>query len=79
MSGSNAEQAATGMYQLSQAISTGTVRLQDWISVEKAGFGGEAFQTQLFETAKAMGTLKDVPMGRHSNSGKMQVIVSVTH
>ena len=64
MSGSNAEQAATGMYQLSQAISTGTVRLQDWISVEKAGFGGEAFQTQLFETAKAMGTLKDVPMGQ---------------
>jgi tape measure domain-containing protein len=64
MSGSNAEQAATGMYQLSQAISTGTVRLQDWISVEKAGFGGEAFQTQLFETAKAMGTLKNVPMGQ---------------
>ncbi len=64
MSGSNAEQAATGMYQLSQAIATGTVRLQDWISVEKAGFGGEAFQTQLFETAKAMGTLKNVPMGQ---------------
>ena len=44
LSGSSAEQAATGMYQLSQALSAGVVRLKDWISVENAGFGGRIFQ-----------------------------------
>lgn len=52
VSGSNANQASTAMYQLSQAISSGVVRLQDWISVENAGMGGEAFRDSLIETAR---------------------------
>ena len=60
ISGSSSQQAATAMYQLSQAISTGTVRLMDWNSVVNAGMGGEVFQRALFETGKAMGTLTDV-------------------
>lgn len=52
LSGSNAEQAATAMYQLSQAISSGVVRLQDWISVENAGMGGALFKDALVETAR---------------------------
>ena len=62
MSGSSSEQASTAMYQLSQAIAAGSLKLMDWNSVVNAGMGGEAFKTALFETAKAMGTLKDVPM-----------------
>jgi tape measure domain-containing protein len=62
LSGSSAEQAATGMYQLSQALSAGVVRLKDWISVENAGFGGRIFQEQLFETGKALGKFGDIPM-----------------
>ncbi|MET0787470.1 MAG: tape measure protein, partial [Paenisporosarcina sp.] len=33
ISGSSSEQASTAMYQLSQAIATGTLKLQDWNSV----------------------------------------------
>jgi tape measure domain-containing protein len=59
VSGSNAEQASTAMYQLSQAISTGTVKLQDWNSVTNAGMGGEVFQNALKETARVHGVAVD--------------------
>lgn len=58
LSGSNAEQAATAMYQLSQAISAGRVGLQDWNSVVNAGMGGAVFQRALAQTAEAMGVLE---------------------
>jgi tape measure domain-containing protein len=64
VSGSNAEQASTAMYQLSQALANGSVKLMDWNSVVNAGMGGEVFQKSLFETGKALGTLKDVPVGQ---------------
>lgn len=62
ISGSNAEQASTAMYQLSQAIATGTVKLIDWNSVTNAGLGGEVFKNALFETGKALHKLGDIPM-----------------
>lgn len=55
LSGSNSQQAATAMYQLSQAISSGIVRAQDWMSVTNAGMGGEIFRNDLIETARLMG------------------------
>lgn len=55
-SGSTSQQASTAMYQLSQALSAGTVKLQDWNSVVNAGMGGTLFQDALKETAKEMGT-----------------------
>lgn len=58
LSGSNAEQASTAMYQLSQAISAGRVNLMDWNSVVNAGMGGTVFQRALAQTAEAMGTLE---------------------
>jgi len=61
-SGSNAEQAATAMYQLSQAISTGTVRLMDWNSVVNAGMGGELFRVALEKTAKELGHGRDMAL-----------------
>lgn len=64
ISGSNSQQASTAMYQLSQAIATGSVKLMDWNSVVNAGMGGEVFQKALFETGKMMGTISDVPMGQ---------------
>lgn len=59
LSGSNAQQASTAMYQLSQAISSGVVRLQDWISVENAGLGGQIFRDSLIETARVYGVAID--------------------
>jgi len=55
VSGSNPQQAATAMYQLSQALATGTVRLMDWNSVVNAGMGGKVFQEALKETARVHG------------------------
>ena len=42
VSGSTSQQASTAMYQLSQALAAGTIRLMDWNSVVNAGMGGEA-------------------------------------
>lgn len=55
VSGSNAQQASTAMYQLSQALAAGKVQLMDWNSVVNAGMGGEIFQTALKRTATQMG------------------------
>lgn len=63
VSGSSADQASTAMYQLSQAMAAGSVKLQDWNSVVNAGMGGEVFQKSLWETGKALGTLKNIPIG----------------
>ena len=59
VSGSNAQQASTAMYQLSQALASGTVKLQDWNSVVNAGMGGQVFQDALKETAKVHGIAID--------------------
>ena len=59
VSGSNSMQAATAMYQLSQAISTGRVALMDWNSVVNAGMGGKVFQDALMETARVHGVAID--------------------
>src|SRR5690606_10081042 len=59
VSGSNSQQASTAMYQLSQALSTGTVKLMDWNSVVNAGMGGQVFQDALKETARAHGGAVD--------------------
>ena len=56
VSGSTSQQASTAMYQLSQALAAGTVKLMDWNSVVNAGMGGEIFQNALKETSKELGT-----------------------
>lgn len=56
VSGSTSQQASTAMYQLSQALAAGTIRLMDWNSVVNAGMGGEVFQNALKETSKELGT-----------------------
>lgn len=69
ISGSNSQQAATAMYQLSQAISAGRVTLMDWNSVVNAGMGGTVFQRALAQTAEHVGTLSD---GAVKLTGKMK-------
>lgn len=59
LSGSNSQQAATAMYQLSQAISAGKVSLEDWNSVVNAGMGGKVFQEALMQTARVHGVAID--------------------
>ena len=59
VSGSTSQQASTAMYQLSQALSSGTVKLMDWNSVVNAGMGGQVFQDALKETARVHGIAID--------------------
>jgi tape measure domain-containing protein len=59
VSGSTSQQASTAMYQLSQALAAGTVKLQDWNSVVNAGMGGKVFQNALIQTAATMSGMGD--------------------
>ena len=56
VSGSTSQQASTAMYQLSQALAAGTVKLMDWNSVVNAGMGGEIFQNALKKTSAELNT-----------------------
>lgn len=66
-SGSNAYQASTAMYQLSQAIAAGKVSLQDWNSVVNAGMGGQLFQDALTRTAEHFGTNMDAMIEQYGS------------
>ena len=57
------EEAQRSMFQLSQAIGSGTVKLKDWISVEQAGMSGEGFNDALVQTGMALGELTKMPVG----------------
>ena len=59
-SGSNTQQAGVAMYQLSQALASGRVALQDWNSVVNAGMGGKLFQDRLTQTAEKMGHARNM-------------------
>ena len=56
VSGSTSQQASTAMYQLSQALASGTVKLMDWNSVVNAGMGGQVFQDALIRTSEHLQT-----------------------
>lgn len=67
VSGSSSQQASTAMYQLSQALSSGTVKLMDWNSVVNAGMGGQVFQDALKETARVHGVNVDKMIEKHGS------------
>lgn len=58
-SGTNAQGAAGAAYQLSQALSAGTIRLMDWRSLQNVGMGNKNMQNGLVEIAQAMGKFTD--------------------
>ena len=67
VSGSTSQQASTAMYQLSQALSSGTVKLMDWNSVVNAGMGGQVFQDALKETARNSGINIDAMIEKYGS------------
>jgi tape measure domain-containing protein len=58
-SGTSAQGAASAAYQLSQAFSTGTIRLMDWRSLTNVGLGNKNMQDSLVQIAGVMGQLND--------------------
>nr|DAK29748.1 MAG TPA: tail tape measure [Caudoviricetes sp.] len=59
LSGANATAAAGATRQLAQAMSSGVVKLQDWMSIENAGIGGKQFQEAIMTTARMHGIAVD--------------------
>ena len=54
-SGVNSTKAANAMYQLSQGMAAGSIRLTDWMSLESANMNSQLFQDSLIETARVHG------------------------
>ena len=55
--GANASDMSRATFQLGQALASGTVRLQDWMSIEHtSGMAGKNFQEAFKKTAKELGT-----------------------
>lgn len=57
LSGASTENATHAMYNFAQALSSGSVRLIDWKSIENANMATVEFKEQLIETAVELGTL----------------------
>lgn len=74
VSGANANEASRAMYNFSQALSAGYVKLIDWKSIENANMATVEFKNQLIASAVACGTLKDNLDGTYTTLEKGTVI-----
>lgn len=70
ISGANVQQASRAMYNLSQAMGMGELKLQDWMSIENANMATLEFKTTALETAASLGKLKKNADGTFSLIGK---------
>ena len=57
-SGASIAQANAAMYNFSQSLSQGSVRLMDWKSIENATMATKEFKEQIIESAVELGTLQ---------------------
>ena len=73
LSGASSAEASRAMYNFSQALSSGYVKLIDWKSIENANMATVEFKTQLLESAVAAGTLEKQADGMYKvlSSGKL--------
>ena len=67
LSGKNASDASRAMYQLSQALGAGQMRLQDYKSVQNLNMDTIEFRKNAIEAAIAAGTLKDNLNGTYTS------------
>jgi len=74
VSGANADTASRVMYQLSQSLGMGSVRTQDWMSVETANMATKEFKELAIQVAK---TKKEInSSGKAKNGGKNAEVVT---
>ena len=57
-SGAKVDQMSRAMYNLSQAMGMGTVKVQDWMSIENANMATKEFKETVIATALEMGQLE---------------------
>lgn len=73
LGGADTEQASRAMYQLSQAIASGRVSLQDWNSVVNANMASTRFKEALVRTATVMGTLEEKSVKVTDKMGNLKI------
>lgn len=84
ISGANAQEASRAMYNFSQALSAGYVKLIDWKSIENANMATVDFKNQLLETAVSIGTVEKTAdgmykvLGKNATGGTMKEAISAT-
>lgn len=78
LSGANSNEASRAMYNFSQALSSGAVRLQDWKSIELANMATKEFKQQLIDSAVAAGTLAKGADGMYTVVGNTKVALNAT-
>lgn len=67
LAGAGSQETSRGMYQLSQAMAAGVVKLQDWRSIQNASIDTAAFKDILIETARVMGTDVDAAIEKQGS------------
>lgn len=67
LAGAGTQETSRGMYQLSQAMASGVVKLQDWKSIQNASIDTAAFKDILMETARVMGTDVDAAIEKQGS------------
>ena len=65
LAGANSEEASRAMYNFSQALSAGYVKLIDWKSIENANMATVSFKNELIKTALAAGQVTDAGDGMY--------------
>lgn len=84
VSGANANEASRAMYNFSQALSAGSVKLIDWKSIENANMATVEFKNQLLKAAEAAGTVEKQSDGMYkvltkdANGALMKGTISAT-
>ena len=84
ISGANANEASRAMYNFSQALSAGYVKLIDWKSIENANMATKGFKDTLLEVASSCGTVKKGADGMYevlstnAQGGTMKESISAT-
>lgn len=76
LSGASANEASRAMYNLSQAMGVGAVKLMDWRSIENAGMATTEFKQVVLETAAAMNKLHEYTDGTFQTLEGLDVSVS---
>lgn len=75
ISGAGVSEAGRAMYNLSQAMGVGAVKLMDWKSIENANMATREFKQTAIDTAVAIGTLKKVGDNLYETSKNHQFTI----
>lgn len=78
LSGQHIQEASRAMYNLSQALGTGSVQVRDWMSIENANMATKEFKDLTIQVAKAQGRINEFGQVIDQETGKVNENVKVT-